>query len=544
MDVPHTPKMDVLRAANHAYFLGMSPSYVIIQMTQLGVLTWPELARKNGFVKSAKAIAEVTPIALKVMGMVIREGYKQRGVKGAADMVITSDMLEKAGMSEADAVFLIKVMAEGKIDIGNAARSVGRVAEGETGFETLKIASSFGYASETVTRVITALASKRLYDAKPAGQKPASDPVKYAVHTINESMMDYNTTNIARMTGKRGFAGAVTPVSVSFLQYQFQLLEKMYREFHDAYTSDPSLSKEEQEAKQKEAKRFLASHMFSMLTLAGTLGLPFATAIAAAADKLCSLGDSDYCDSKTALRNMTAEVFGHDIEPLISKGWLPRGAGFDVSERAGEGNLLPFSKFLADKRKMEDRLKDLAWSSWGAPSSMVAGVYKGYERMADGDLIGGMQEAVPLALKGPVKAFEMSEKGYTDKAGNVLPMTPGARDIMLQAIGLNPGENADYQAAKFAQSQRKGVLNREGTIIRQKLASAIEQGDQSAVRDWMAKAQVYDAENPERGILPAMGATLQQRARAKAQAAGTGTPLGVSPRDYEAQKFTSFYRPQ
>ena len=81
-------------------------------------------------------------------------------------------------------------------------------------------------------------------------------------------------------------------------------------------------------------------------------------------------------------------------------------------------------------------------------------------------------------------------------------------------------------------------------MIRQKLASAIERGDQSAMRDWMSKAQDYDAKNPERGILQSMGATLQQRARARAQAAGTGTPLGVSVKDYEAQQFTSFDRPQ
>ena len=540
MSVPNTPAIDKLRALNHAYFLGMSPSYVLIQMTQLGVLTWPELAKKNGFVKSAKAIAEVTPIALKVMRTVIEEGYKQRGVKGAADMVVTSEMMEKAGVSQADTEFLMKVMAAGKIDIGNAAREIGRVAEGETGSQALKIASSLGYASETVTRLTTALASKRMYDAKPAGQKPATDPVKYAIGVIDESMLNYTTTNIGRMTGKQGVVGTWTPVMFSFLQYQFQLLEKMYREFYTAFTSKEGMTKAEKD----EARRFLAGHMFSMLTLAGTLGLPFATAIAAAADKMCGLFSGEYCDSKTSLRNMTADVFGYDIEPLVSKGLLSRALGFDISERAGEGNLLPFSKFLADKRKMEDALKDLAWSSWGAPSSMIAGIYKGYERMADGDLVGGMQEAVPMALKGPVKAFEMSEKGYTDKAGNVLPMTPGAYDIMLQTLGLNPGEKADYQAAKFAQSQRKAVLTREGTVIRQKLASAIERGDETAMRDWAGKAQEYDAKNPERAILANMSATLQQRARARAQALSTGTPLGVSPKDHTAQQFTSFYRGQ
>ena len=536
MSVPKTPGIDMLRAVNHAYFLGMSPSYVLIQMTQLGVLTWPELAKQHGFVKSAKAIAEVTGTAVRIMKAVIAEGYKTRGVKGAADMVITGEMLEKAGVSQSDAEFLISVMASGKLDIGNASRELGRVAEGATegkwgrrGEEALRVASAFGYASETLTRTITALAAKRLHKGK-------GDAVQYAIGVIDESMLNYTTNNIGRMTGKQGVASTLTPVMFSFMQYQFQLLEKLYREFYNAYAAGAT-------PKQRaEARTFLGGHMMAMMTLAGTLGLPFATAIAAAADKLCEMFGDGHCDSKVALRNMTSDVFGHDIEPLISRG-LFRATGADVSDRAGEANILPFSKFLADKRAMDDSLKDLAWASWGAPSSMVAYMFKGYEKIAQGDLLGGMQEAVPLALKGPIKAYEMSEKGYTDKAGNVLPMTPGAYDILLQTIGLNPGEKADYQQAKFAQSQRTGVLGREATTIRNKLASAIEQNDTDAMQKWLEKAQEYDAENVgSRAILPQMGSVLQQRARARALAVSGNTTLGVSPKDFEAQRFTSFYR--
>lgn len=535
MSIPHTPGVDMLRAVNHAYFLGMSPSYVLIQMTQLGTLTWPELSKKHGYVKSAKAIAQVTNTAFKVLSTVMREGYKTRGVKGAADMVITGDMLEKAGVSKSDAEFLIKIMASGKLDIGNSSRELGRVAEGETegkwgrhGAEALRVASAFGYASETVTRMITALAVKRLYNE--------ADVVEHAIHVIDESMLNYTTQNTGRMTGKQGFVGKWTPVMFSFMQYQFQLLEKLYREFYNGFASGAS------EQEKKEARRFLAAHMMSMMTLAGSLGLPFATAVAAAADKLCGLFGDGHCDSKTALRNMTADVFGHDIEPLISRG-LVRGAGFDISDRAGEADILPFSKFLADKRAMDDSLKDLAWSSWGAPSSMLANMFDGYEKIAQGDLLGGMQQGVPLALRGPVKAFAMTEDGYTDKNGNKLPMTPGAYDILLQAIGLNPGDKADYQQAKFAQTQRAGVLSRESNLIRNSLATAIERGDTAAQEKWMARAQEFDATNPSRAILPRMGTTLTRRARMQINADATGTPLGVPTKDYKALDFTSFYRP-
>ena len=536
MTVPQTPGIDMLRAVNHAYFLGMSPSYVLIQMTQLGVLTWPELAKKHGFVKSAKVIAEVSGTAFKIMSAVIAEGYKARGVKGAADMVITGEMLEKAGVSASDAEFLTSVMASGKLDIGNASRELGRVAEGAAegkwgrrGTEALRVASAFGYASETLTRTITALAAKRLHKGPGA--------VEYAIGVIDESMLNYNSNNIGRMTGKQGVVGKPTQIMFSFLQYQFQLLEKLYREFYSAFAKGAT---PEQQA---EARKFLGGHMMAMMALAGSLGMPFATVIAAAADKLCEMFGDGHCDSKVALRNMTSDVFGHDIEPLISRGLVTRALGADVSDRAGEANILPFSKFLADKRAMDERFMDLATASWGAPSAMVVNIFKGYEKIAQGDLLGGMQEAVPLALKGPIKAFEMSEKGYTDKAGNVLPMEAGAYDMLLQTLGLNPGEKADYQQAKFAQSQRAGVLGRESTQIRQKLATAIEQGDRGGIQKWSERAQAFDKTNPSHAILPRMDTVLQQRARSVAQAQATGTTLGVSRTDIEAQQFARFLRP-
>lgn len=538
MSVPHTPGVDMLRALNHAYFLGMSPSYLLIQMTQLGVLAWPELAKKHGFVKAAKALGEVSGTAFKVVSTVLREGYARQGLKGAADMVITGDMLERAGLSKDDAAFLVKVMAAGKLDIGNAARNVGRVAEGEAGSEALKIATAMGYASEILTRTVAALAAKRLHKGAEA------ETLKYAISVVDEAMMDYSTSNEGRMMGKQGVAGVASTVMFSFMKYQAQLLEKLYREVHAAVAKQQEGESDKAfAARQKEARTFLGGHLMALMALAGSLGLPFATVVAAVADNLCEMFGDGHCDSKTAMRNMTAEVFGHDIEPLLSKGVVSRLAGFDVSDRAGEGSILPFSKFLADKRTMDESLKSMAMDSWGAPTAMIGNALKAAEKFGQGDLLGGMQEAVPLALKGPVKAYEMSEKGYTDKAGNVLPMSAGAYDIFLQAFGLNPGEKADYQQAKFAQSQRAGVLGREATQIRNKLASAIERNDTDAMQKWLGKAQEYDAENVgSRAILPQMGSVLQQRARARALASATGTPLGLSLRDIEAQKFTSFYR--
>jgi len=279
------------------------------------------------------------------------------------------------------------------------------------------------------------------------------------------------------------------------------------------------------------------------MLLAGSLGLPFATVVAKAADELCELFSDGPCDSKAALRNYTADVFGSDIEAMINRGIVPRALGFDITQRAGEADILPFSRFLADKRAMEDRIKDLTADSWGAPTSMVANILTGFEKVAQGDVAGALQTALPIAVRGPVNAYALTQKGYVDQSGNKLPMDAGAYDMMIQSVGLTPGELADYRQARMVQAQRVGVLTREATLIRQKLATAYENQDREAAAKWFKEAQKFDARNPQSPILPTLGSTLMQRAKARTLAENFGTPLGVRPQDVEGRELTRFFQP-
>jgi hypothetical protein len=86
--------IDTFRAINHAFFLGFSPSYVAVNVTQLGVLLWPELAKQHGFVKSAQAIGNVTKVAFNIMRETLAAGSRL-GPKRALDAVITEDVLRK-----------------------------------------------------------------------------------------------------------------------------------------------------------------------------------------------------------------------------------------------------------------------------------------------------------------------------------------------------------------------------------------------------------------------------------------------------------------
>ena len=528
--------IDKWRAWNHAYFLGMSPSYVAVNTTQVGVLLWPELSKKHGFVASAKAIARVTPMAFKIIAATIRRA-KDRGWKNVADAVITGPALKQAGLSDKDVSFVMGVVNTGNIDIGSFARELARVAEAKQGSKEdtiLRFAAAAGYYSETLTRLIAALSARDLHvnaETKKNGKFDVNDPANktalmdYVNSTINESMFQYSSTNTARQTGRMGLAGKFSQVMASFLTYSMQLTEKMYREMHEAFSGTTPQAR-------KEARKFLGGHMAAIVTLSGTLGMPMATAFAAAAEKLVDLFDDDDqpYDIKAHYRNFLADTFGKEIGEVIARG-LPRAIGIDISQRVGEQDMLPFSKILADKRSWEDASKDYLVGLMGSPVSMGMNIYGGMSEIARGNVIEGMIKMAPAAIRGPTQAYSMSQNGYTDKAGNKLPMTVGAGNILAQALGFSPAEKAEYSEERRTLLNRKSQLVRAASNIRKNLAEAYERGDVEDAQKWYAEGQKFDSNNPAYAVLPNIASTLRRRAQSRNFATTYGTVLGAKRKD-------------
>ena len=523
--------IDTWRAVNHAFFLGMSPSYVLVNLTQVGVLLWPELAKRHGFVKAAQAIARATPLAFRVMQSTLQSGVAL-GAKRAADAIITEASLTASGIPIPMAEFLMRVVNTGNIDIGSASRELGRVADAKMDSKTdmaLRYAAAFGYYSETFTRLIAALAARDLH-----GEAAGLD--QYVGDTVNESMLNYSTWNTSRMTGKLGLAGQFSPVMFSFMQYQFQVIEKLYREVAMAFDARAATP-----AERSESRRFLKGHLAAMLVLAGSLGLPMASVLARVAEKAVDWWDDDEepFDAEAAWRNMLADMFGPDVGEMLSRGVL-RGVGVDVATRVGEQDILPFTRLLTDRRKWQDASKDWALQVMGSPVSMLSSIVQGGVQIGDGDVLSGMKSMVPVAIKGPLEAFRMSEHGYVDASGNRLPMSAGAGNILAQAVGFTPAEKAEYSEAKMAQTVRKGDLVQRASVLRRQLAMAVERQDTTAFQETLQEARAFDRSNPAYAVLAGLPEVIQRRARARAMAAQTSNPLGTNRKDQNAQRLTQY----
>ena len=532
--VEQTVVGDKLRAFTNAALLGMSPSYVLLQMTQIPVLLYPELGAKHGFVRAAKAIAGATGPAFRIMAETLKAARATGDWKHLGDVALTPAVIKAAGLNPGEAKFIAKKIADGDIDIGGAAREMGWISDGRIGSKkeaALRLASAMGLYAETLTRLIAALAARNLY----SDGKVKVPLEEYAGGVIKNAMFNYATSNTARQLGKTGLVGQATPLVTQFYQYSAQLMEKLYREGYDAF-------KGETQAERNEARKFLAAHATAVVAFAGMLGLPLAAPAAWAVEKLVDLFDDDDepYDATAAFRRYMAEMFGDGVGDMLSRGVIPRGLGFDLSTRAGEQNILPFTELLLDQRDWKDAIGAQTERSFGAAFSVGTSMVTGASKMLQGDLYGGAVEMAPVALKGPLKAGRMAATGeYIDAKGNRLPMTAGSSAVLYQLLGLNSAERAKYTEKASDQAGRRISLNREATVLRNKIVKAVMRGETDIV-DLIRDAQKFDTDNPAYAVLPDIEGAVTRRLKAEAVGRTLGTPLGVRATDLEAQELTRY----
>lgn len=526
---------DKVRAFGHAYYLGLSPAFGAIQLMQVGTNSLPELAKQHGFSGSFHALRRASVDALALMKASTTEAAKL-GPKHYADVMLTEQVLQASGLPAAKIDFLRQMIASGHIDIGQSGAALSQVARNAAGSKLdvgLKYASAIGMHTETYSRLVTALAAHDLHKGDTASA------ASYAGHVISEALFDYQNSNVARILGKQGFAGPITPLLTQFMSFSAYTTEKLYREAASAIgRARPGESAEATAQRASESRTYLLGHLTAMTALAGTLGLPFASVFATAIEKMVGNKDEPY-DATASWRNFLASVLGKDMGEVVARG-LPRAIGLDISSRVGEQDLLPFSQFLGDKRGWKEAVSASLGRSAGAAPEMLVNILDGGSRMGDGDLIGGMIEVLPTAMKNPLQAYRMGTEGYVDAKGNKLPMTPGAGAILSQLLGFTPEAKAEYQEARGDQQARRQALVTRSATLRQQIVRAIVNGDNTGAQELINKAQEFDAANPAFAVVPSLAGAVQRQAQSQAQARALGTPVGVPMQDIAGRRLTGY----
>lgn len=517
-----SPIIDRVKAAGYNFYLAVSPAFILTNLMQPYHLTLPYLGGRYGFVAAAKEMGKSSAKAFKLVKQAIDAGWAQGqaaggtygAIRGVLDLTLKFD---GAGLSSGEIDVVKQLLASGQLDTTQG-HELGQLASGQSpGWTTtMKLLSTGSHYSEVVNRLTTALATYNLDVSK--GSRNDAVATARSIEAVRATQFDYSDHNTARALGRHGVAGKVTPLLASFQQYSFQTMELLFRMAHDALRGETA---EDRTIAMKQLGGVLATTSI----IAGTLGLPLANVIARVADGLLGSGD-DPSDVKTAYRAWLAEVFGKDVAEAIARG-LPRAVlGFDTSNRAGLADILPGSRFITDRRPIKDKLEGGALDMLGPAVSAGQDILTGIGKISDGQVMEGLLQATPLALRGPLKAIKMGETGYTTATGNKLPLEVTPWAVLTQAAGFTPSVKAEQSDVNFAFRQHDGLLKQRKTVLSNELYRAAEQGDDTtALLQTIAQ---FNAQNPQYKIDVAAGLTA--RAKARAVADTTGSDIAALPR--------------
>jgi hypothetical protein len=349
---------------------------------------------------------------------------------------------------------------------------------------------------------------------------------------VRDTDGDHSQANLARRLGKRGIAGPLTPLMVGFGQFGIQQSELMFREIGNILTGTPQ--------ERKEAWRALAGMSVTTGAVAGALGLPFVAPLTALANQVASwLGDDDDepPDAQKAVRDMLDGLFGKEGGQIAARG-LPRIFDVDLSARAGLQDILPFSEFLADRRKLEDKLAHGALDLMGPAVGVGAGIWTGVRALNENNIPKFINDSLQAEVRNLAKAYRISKYGYESIApGNQVVIPPEAVtgwNIIAQSLGLNSAKRAQISEDTFAWHTNRQLLQARQAVLRNNIYRAQDRGDYGEMKQAMLDAINFQMKHPEMGM--DIRAGLKQRAQERAIAEMSGTGILANKRMYPAMQ--------
>lgn len=513
-----SPMVDKAKTLGYNYFLALSPAFMLVNSMQPYHLALPVMGSRHGFARTFSHMTKAAGISLSTLRDTYVNGWKNGKFVGVVDADLATDKLSPA---HKDLVQFL--MRRGQLDFTQA-MELGRMATGESHGMAMfaKIASLGSHITELNNRLTTAIAAYDLATTHPDLTKRMTKEKaqEYAMQMVKDTQYTYADHNTARYLGRHGLFGKLTPLFFSFQQYSFQSMELLARLTRDAFSkANPNITKGQRD----EARQALGALTLTTAAIAGGLGLPFANVIAAVADGILG-DDDDPMDSRAAVRKWLSDVFGKDVGEIIARG-VPRALGVDVSSRAGWQDILPGSRFLTDKRKMEDALKDGALSAYGPAVNAGVDVLVGASYLAEGRVLDAAIQGLPLALRNPAKAYKLSQGGFTTKTDSELPLDVNGFDVFSQGLGFTPAKKAEQSEANFAFKVRDAQLKDQQAKIARGIYRGVERGEE--LPEALERYREFAAKNPLYAGDP--GAGLQQRAknRAVGELSGTGIPAAT-----------------
>lgn len=517
MDVP---ALDTLSSLNYTMYLAGNPAYFLTNLLQPFQFV-SALGGTHGMVHTMRTLAAQGGKAFKILQDAGKGDFANPHMDFSTSLMAAEKNGSHMDLSLAQWQMLDELNRLGKLDV-TLARELNVMSKSDTtnalankATDTTRYLGAFGHYSEAYNRITSALAAYDLATSKKGGMSHEA-AIKYATKAVDDSQLNYAGVNRARQLGKKGIAGAYTPLVMAFKTYQFQVMELHIRAFRGAFsrgkterlaslmrdlkgkspeeveTATKAFEKEEA-SRQKEGIKRLGGLLTMTSVLAGTMGLPMVSALAWA---LNGLGDDDE-DIRNKWRNAVSDAFGESMGGMLTQG-ITHGVGVDTQGNIGLQDMVPFSRFLSDRREFKDKVQGLVNDSAGAGVGLVERVVAGFGQLADGHVMEALQNMMPKAISSVAKGAQLAMDGsYRDSKGNLLPMDADAWDVALTSAGYRPSAKADRDAQNRYYRSEKYLGNKEVASIHKEYNEARDSKDPAAAQEARQKLHQYNLDHPD-----------------------------------------------
>ena len=505
----------------HSFYLAASMGHIIRTFSQPFQRVVPFIGGRYGHVRAAGALALANATSLRIIQNTIAKGWDEGGMRGVANAGIN---LDGVNLSAADRAFLEEMHDRGVFKLGQAQRLQQAITGGsQLQRDVTALMAMTTQLAEATNRMSAGLAAFRL--ASKDGRMTRESAMDWAAKAINNGMDNFDPDNTARMIGRHGFAGPVTPLMTQFMNYQLQFTQQLVRTVTDGFFGRDQSA--EGKVRAKEARREFGGLMATTSLISGLLGLPFANALAGAYNWLTE-DENDPRDVRSDIRNYLDKTVGTGVGGLMARG-LGDMANVDTTT-FGAQDLLPGTNFLVDRRKFEDAMADQSQALLGPALGAGLDILTGLHKISEGNVIKGVEQMLPTGLRTYYKAAQLAGAvgpgGYTDAKGNPLPMAePTDWEVTLQALGFRSANKARRDEDVFAANTNEMLLNKRKAKLNDQLYKAITQ-DAGTVEEAAAAIRDFNAANPMQPLVDPMAAVRRRiMENAMGQFAGLGTPV-------------------
>ncbi len=522
-----TPLQDKLATAGYIWFLGSSPTYLLMQGMQTYLVSAPILAGKYGAAATTKALRLASAHAFKVL-------KDARFKDGKLDLWsgISENSIPGKSVNE-DRKAIRELINRGIVDEGMVF-NLGMIAESGSTGSMSKAVRGIGWAAQQVemfNRVATALAAFRLARTKLETDKTKSAEEKYneaieaAYADVVSTHMDYSQEGTARFM-REGGGVPLAKLFFQFRRYQQAMLYLLANNITKAIRNP------------KERKIALATLAYLSIGTglsAGVMGIPFMGTAIFLADLFMD-DDDEEGDAQTRLRNALYDMTDDkEMATVMAKG-LPALFGVDLSARIGLGSVGQMFPRLEMGKTGAETVGNVATAVAGPVlGGMGTQFVDAFLFARNGDMYKATERMLPKTAADVLKGMRYWTEGMTDRKGEEIlgPEEFGMWNAVVRMLGASSIDEANYYEGTRALNDMREATNMRKARIGQKYRAALQNdGDLESVEKLI---EAYNEDHPSDPILPKdelAWRRLMQRSRGERDEE-TGLKLGKRDRAYE-----------